>query len=87
MVRVARQASNPTDEEDARIAGVGRERQQIALEQGEMDEARRGGDQQHGDGDVPGRSPSRRDGAAGEPGGAAAEETGDQTPEPMVSPA
>ncbi len=48
------------------------------MEQGKMDEPRRRADQYRGDGDVPGRPPGFGDGAAGEPGGEAAEQATDQ---------
>ena len=48
------------------------------MEQGKVDEARRGPEQECDEGNMPWRMPRAGNGAAGKPGGAAAEEPGDQ---------
>src|SRR5208282_4269040 len=75
---LARPRGAPADqadgEKDHGVAAVGCRRQKFPLEQGVMNEACRGAQQQCGDGNLPGRAPSAGDGTAGEPGGAAAED-------------
>src|SRR5712691_8178290 len=66
------------DEKEGRIGRIGERRQQIGLEQGEVDETDRRAEQRHVGDHVPERPPGAGNGTAGKPRGAAADERSHQ---------
>ena len=66
------------DQENAGVRRKGCERGEMTLEQGEMNESCRCGDEQHGDDDQSRWPPGGRDRSAGQLCGATAEHDGDQ---------